>query len=32
MGQTIVGQMTRPEDAAPVPVRLDTLVSVSDIL
>ena len=32
VGQSIVGQMTRPGDAAPVPVRLDTLVSVSDIL
>ena len=32
MGQSIVSQKAMPGDAAPVLVRLDTLVSVSDIL
>ena len=32
MGQSIVSRKAMPGDTAPVPVRLDTLVSVSDIL
>ena len=32
MGQSIVSRKAMPGDAVPIPVRLDTLVSVSDIL